>query len=159
MCRTDLDEWHCNAHSNNLVVLSEGLFAPDNVRSQSLLSYLDLDMAFTEDSYIDSPTRAVGVTKAAFDHLLWREHVNLMEVLAGSDSSSGVPMAAMSLTAQQSDVVKMIKTGLYDTLILGYLRGYTGDTRFAIASHDPELHHVAHCVMQLAILVMAEHVA
>ena len=40
MCRRDFDEWHCNAHANNMVLLPEA----DGTHLRSFLAYLDLDM-------------------------------------------------------------------------------------------------------------------
>jgi hypothetical protein len=50
MCRRKFDEWHCNAHANNMVLLSEA----DGMASQSFLACLDLDMAFDDASFIDT---------------------------------------------------------------------------------------------------------
>ena len=82
-----------------------------------------------------------------------------MEVLAGSDSTSGVPQVALSLVEAYSGELKLVKTLLYDTLILGYLNGYTGEARYPVHEVDPALHQAAYSVMKLAIIVMADFVA
>ena len=82
-----------------------------------------------------------------------------MKVLAGSDSTSGVPQVALSLVENYSEELKLVKTLLYDTLILGYLRGYTGEERYPVHEPDPVLHKAAYSVMKLAIMVMADYVA
>jgi hypothetical protein len=166
MCRVDLDEWHCNAHSNNLVVLPEG------EGRQSLLCFLDLDMAFSESGLVDVsgrvPAAAATVVDessgVAFDQLLWREHVNFMEVLSGSDSSSGVPKVAQSfVTSTHNDVLQLLSSALLDTMILSYMCGYTAggktDNFEHVAAFDAELHHAAHCLMRLCIAVMANYIA
>jgi hypothetical protein len=67
-----------------------------------LRRYLDLDMAFDDATFVSvygkgSPKGAVGTLPEQHDQLLKREHVNFMEVLAGADSTSGVPTVALSV--------------------------------------------------------------
>ena len=146
------------AHSNNVVVLAHG------ASTSSFLSFLDLDMAFDDKSFVDiwasepTPVRS----EEEYTRLLRREHLNFMEVLAGSDSSNGVPMvarAAVEVSCPDGSALKAVKTALYDTLILGYLRGYTDDVRFPVAPLDAALHDAAHDVMKLCIMVMADYIA
>ena len=116
-------------------------------------------MAFSRESFL-SEDGTVGVAGAAFDQILWREHVSLMEVLAGSDSSTGVPQIAKSAVAtSRGGVVSAIQTSLYDTLILGYLAAYRGGQVEAPMQFDADLHAAAHCVLRLAIILMADFVA
>ena len=85
-----------------------------------------------------------------------------MEVLAGNDATSGVPMVAReALAAGATPVLDNVKSALYDTLLLGYLRGYSGssDERHAVFPYDAELQRAAHCLMRLAIIVMADYCA
>ena len=83
-----------------------------------------------------------------------------MEVLAGNDASSGVPMVARdALAATASPVLDNVLSSLYDTLLLGYLRGYTGDERHPVSSFDPKLHAAAHCLVRLAVIIMADYCA
>ena len=57
---------HCNAHNNNVVVVAPGLGPED-----SYLAYLDLDMAFDDETYVDTwKTGTVGADPAEFDALL-----------------------------------------------------------------------------------------
>ena len=160
MCRRDLDEWHCNAHANNMVLLNEA----DGMACESPLAYLDLDMAFDEATFVDTNTtpaaagaaegggaaempggRGGGVSGgggggggeaggggrtasatvgAPKDKLLLRESVNFMEVLAGGDSSNGVPRVAKSEVDAQSPVLRAAKSALYDTLLLNFVKAY-----------------------------------
>ena len=64
MCAVDHGEWHCNAHSNNFVVLSEaeaaraasngtGGGARPGAPPPPLLACLDFDMAFSADTFVD----------------------------------------------------------------------------------------------------------
>ena len=48
---------------------------------------------------------------------------------------------------------------LYDTLILGYLRGYTAEEHYPVMPLDRGLHAAAYSVAKLAIMVMADFVA
>ncbi len=72
MCNRDWDEWHCNAHSNNLV------FVPTET---SFLSFLDLDMAFSREAFVNFESGKVGLNDDEWEVLKTRECRNLMEVL------------------------------------------------------------------------------
>ena len=57
------------------------------------------------------------------------------------------------------------RAALYDTLCLGYMRGYwVGDDRahdgdtWPVAQYDEALHEAAYCVLRLAVCVMGEFV-
>ena len=59
----DLGELQCNAHANNMVVLdprcsTEGSVTGDET---SFLGYLDLDMAFELDSFVDINVHEVSI--------------------------------------------------------------------------------------------------
>lgn len=159
MCRKEHDEWHCNAHSNNLVIIPEGSFAEGNPGFESFLSYLDLDMAFSESAFVNVEKGEIGIDCKEFDCLLWKEHVNLMETLSGGDSSSGVPAIGLRDIEAQSSLIRGVKTALSDTLILGYLRGYTGDVKYPVMAYDRTLHKAAHNVIRMAIIIMADYIA
>jgi hypothetical protein len=200
MCRRDFDEWHCNAHVNNLVVIPPEISQSSS--SHAILSFLDVDMAYGEDEMIQLPGLLppplpgggedgngtthqedplvegevpregqgegygqVGV--GVFDHILWREYVNMMEVLAGNDSSTGVPNAALRITESYSPVLKGIQSALYDTMVLAYQDGYRSQLRpsgggggeGAVMEYDEDLHQAAYCLIQLAIIVMVDYLA
>ena len=84
-------EWHCNAHSNNLVIVAPGAIDADSPEACRLLSCLDLDMAFDAVTYVDTSTGVVGQEAVAFARLLDFERFQMMSVLSGADASSGVP--------------------------------------------------------------------
>ena len=111
-CRKELDEWHCNAHSNNLVARSEG---------NSLLALLDLDMAFPHFGN---------------SALMQREHVNLMEVLAGADSSTGAPLAERKKLNSQAKWIQNARWVLRDTLVLAYKAAYEEGVSWAPTSPE-----------------------
>jgi len=54
-------QWHCNAHANNMVVLAEGS------HPSMLLGYLDLDMAFDSETFVDTwGTGKIGMKEEIF---------------------------------------------------------------------------------------------
>jgi hypothetical protein len=69
-------QWHCNAHSNNFVLLPQGpaLSAP-------MVGFLDLDMAFDKETYVSLSDEQAVIEGASHALLLEREFVNLLEVL------------------------------------------------------------------------------
>lgn len=154
------------------------MLRPPSAGGEALLAFLDLDMAFDAASFVDlaagGPTKpsvanvaaggaatmdggvpdAEPSTAAAHALLLEREYVNLMEVLAGSDASNGVPQVALSEIERQSAAVQAAGTALTDTLVLAYQAAYAGQA--PIAPIDAKLHRCAHALMRLAVIVMAE---
>lgn len=144
-------QWHCNAHSNNFVLLAEGS-VPD-----MFLSYLDLDMAFDDTTFVDMASGKVGTSAEDHDKLLYREMINLVEVLAGSDSTSGVPVVvSKEIEDTYSKAMLGVRHALQDTLVLGFKRGYGQEERFPVAPFHAELHEAAYCVCRLAAIVMAD---
>ena len=163
---THAAQWHCNAHSNNLVLNSEGLIPAGQPGADSLLSLLDLDMAFDERSYVDAKTKKVGQEPDEFSRLLIYEALNLLEVLQGdADTTSGVPTVARALTQEaigdnSPPKLNALGSALRDSLSLGFLRGYTGDAEsYPVVEFDPDMHQAAHIICRLAICIMAEFIA
>jgi hypothetical protein len=193
MCRRDLDEWHCNAHVNNLVLIpppppgptSHLATASSSPLSHSFLSFLDLDMAYGVEEMVEIDftleTRSVvgsehtvkresGGSSALFENILWREYVNMMEVLAGNDSSTGVPNAALSVTASYSPILRGVQSALSDTMVLAYQEAYRSHrvmgqlqappiAAAAVMEYDEDLHQAAYGLLELAIIIMAEYIA
>jgi len=159
LCVAD-SQWHCNAHANNVVVLA------DASKRTMFLGYLDLDMAFDDETYVSvygkgSKKGTVGIEKATHDTLMRREHVNFLEVLAGADASSGVPMVAKATVRKQPDEIRMAKHVLRDGLVLGYLHEYYGHDamRHPVAKYDADLHELSAILIKLSIIVMADYIA
>ena len=147
-------QWYCNAHANNLVVNPEG------TAGQSFLSYLDLDMAFSADTFLDTWGEGkVGLTDKEFNDLLFIEHVNFMEVIVGSDASNGLPQVAKEHVRSYGEKIKLLQTGLYDTLLQGYMNAYFDDPNYSVCEYDPALQKAAYCIIRLAIIVMGGYVA
>jgi hypothetical protein len=166
MTRKDLGEWHCNAHSNNLVVLSENKGSSNNSKERPLLGALDFDMAFDMESYVNMDAGKIGDSKQHFDAILHLEYLNLLEVLAGADSSNGIPDVALSFISENDNpAIKLIRTALYDNLINSFLTSYNSTylnedkPTVRPSPWSKELHAVSHSLIRLAIIVMAEFVA
>ena len=177
MCRKHLGEWHCNAHSDNMVLLPPTIGAGGveggvgvtvggaDDSSTSFLGFLDLDMAFDgETSITDNAT--VGATEADHALLLQREHINFMYSLSRPpvpESASGDTTRhseqAKAKAAVQGPVQAMVLTALLDTLLLGYLRGYTGEDRFPVAPFNARLHAMGYEICKLALVVTADCIA
>jgi hypothetical protein len=155
----DASQWHCNAHANNLVVLAEGS------SDEMFLGYLDLDMAFDDETFVSVYGKAgavgtVGIGQDDHATLLKREHVNFLEVLCGADSNTGVPPVLQSFIRQRPKAREVAGTMslLYDSLALGYLNAYSGPS-FPVAPFDPDLHRLSHIIIKFAIIVMADCIA
>jgi hypothetical protein len=158
ICISD-DQWHCNAHANNVVVLSE-----NDTIGDMFLGYLDLDMAFDDETYVSlygrgSPLGSVGVSAKTHEVLLRREHVNFLEVLAGADATSGVPMIAKEQVRKQSKAVKVVSSILHDALVLAYLNEYENKKEYPKAPFDPILHKISRLLIKLSIIIMADYLA
>ena len=125
-------QYHCNAHSDNLVLLSEDL------GRESLLGLLDLDMAYDRTTYTG---------KENFENILLFERVNLAECLAGANRPAH---------PSPSDTIETLKTGLYDTLILGFMAAYKGRP---YVEQDSILDRASHSLIRLAIVVMRDAIA
>ena len=79
--------------------------------------------------------------------------------MSGGDTTTGVPAVATAEVASQSEVLLGVQTALYDTLVLGYLRGYTEEERYPVAPYDAGTHAAAYDICRLAIVVMADFIA
>jgi hypothetical protein len=169
--------FHCNAHSNNLVVVAEGAVPAGSAGSCRLLSMLDTDMAFDAASFVDTGSCRLGQEPAAFARLLHFERISMCSVLSGADSTSGVPMAMKAaISTATSAALLSVRSALTDTLVLAYQRGCAeaeaGEAEGgkggaqggspqppAVPPFDAALHRAAHALMRLAIIVMADYAA
>jgi len=77
MTRRDLGAWHCNAHTNNFVLVAEEVGEEDGEgreesgngvpQQQQLLAALDLDMAFDAAGFVDLSRRLASVGEVTSD--------------------------------------------------------------------------------------------
>jgi len=156
-------QWHCNAHTNNLVVLSEeqaALVSPCvSPIERPLLACLDTDMAFSARTFVDMERRKVGAPAALFATLLARERINFAEVLAGGDSSTGVPSVAMSALEAQPAAVQAARHALHDTLVRHFLLVYDEGASACSAPMDELMRRAVYATLRMAIIVMADCLA
>jgi hypothetical protein len=148
-------QMHCNAHSNNMVLIPE---SEESNEQSSYLAFLDLDMAFDRTSFVDVQTGQLGCSAEAFEKLLGFEHVNFAEVLAGADASSGVPHDAEQRLQALPLGVRALQTVLTDTLIKAYLTAYE-NPRAVPHAFDQDLFAAGHAIMRLACIAQARFVA
>ena len=134
-CRIELDEWHCNAHANNLVVRAED--------QGDLLAMLDLDMSFRHEGDAS---------------IIKREQVNMMEVLAGADGSTGAPREKMQELNGQESRIKAARWALRDTLILAHRAAYDRGELWA-PDADGHLLQQSRLLIRLALMKTAELLA
>jgi len=153
-------QWHCNAHTNNFVMLPRGAAPASMEGKDHLLGYVDLDMAFDEASFVNltqlanAPPVPLAERAAAHRLLLEREHINFMDVLAGGDSTSGVPQVALGEIEKYPPAVLAAHNALHDTLILAYQKAYTQQP--PLVAFDSSLQRCARALIELAITIMGE---
>lgn len=123
-------------------------------------------MAFTADTFvngfpIETATRDVGMAADKFESLNFWEYLNLLEVLAGGDSSNGVPQVAKAgAKAASTPATILAKNALVDTLVLAFRAAYEGGSSFTEAEpFDASMHTAAHALLKLAVIVMADFAA
>ena len=177
-------QWHCNAHSNNFVLIPPEEATPPPPQRQlqraaagaaagasppPMLGYLDLDMAFDRETYVDltaaasgesggSEEEAAAADKRRHEQLLEREYVNLLEVLAGGDATSGVPSVALGELEKHPAAVRLAANALNDTLVAAYVQAYRGEPREEAPRQEAEaagLNECAHALARCAVIVMA----
>ena len=56
-------------------------------------------------------------------------------------------------------MLQVVKSLLYDSLILGYLNAYEHDAESPLAAFDPQLHELARLLIKMSILIMADFIA
>jgi hypothetical protein len=155
MCHAS--EWHCNAHANNMVVLFPG--------TKRYLGYLDLDMAFTKESYVDlkAPGGSANISDTRYAELLEFEKGNFRASLAGAGGSSGLRMPR-EIAGWEDDASKRavvaLRNALYDTMLLSFDAAYQGDdTSGVAAAFDPALHEAGYEMIKLALICQAQYLA
>ena len=167
MCVPGRGDWHCNAHSNNLVVVAEGAVPPGKPGAHRLLSMLDIDMAFDAPTYVELyglfgiEKGRVGMPAERFSRLLEFERWQMFSVLSGADATSGVPRdlnPMVSALIMWFPHLSPLKSCLKDTLLSGYLAGLAG-REGEVPQFNQQLHAAAHAYIRLAICVMGNYAA
>jgi hypothetical protein len=142
---TDKIGTHCNAHSNNMLVMSEAQ-AGESKRAQ-VLAPVDFDMAFTQGSHVFE-------SDEKFAYWLGLEQQMFKMALAGDpECSTGVASSAVNTQtvpehARQS--TEAMRWALRDTLMVGYARGMD-DQQCALEWGD-SLFHAMYALIRLALI-------
>eukprot|EP00945_MAST-04E_sp_MAST-4E-sp1_P002647 g2647.t1 len=179
-------EWHCNAHANNMVVLSPDVVRQDagtrnehGRRDKSFLGFLDLDMAFDEQAFVNPREGRVSnganasTRRQKFRHLLKFEHSNFRSSLASAGGSSGLRrpgvLDAEAKGWRERPKYRLVRTALFDQLILSFdfaydngvagLAGTKGLKKMLVAQYDEDLHSAAMEMVKLALILQSRYLA
>jgi hypothetical protein len=131
---------HCNAHSNNLVLL------PEKAHETQLLAPLDLDMAFTANSCIEED----DAVRQQWMHL---EQNGFAMALAGDEQLSTGVTGTIDLEPNVLDV----KWAMRDTLMRGYYAALAGEDDlhpFPAAQRS-----IAYSLLRLALIITMSSIA
>lgn len=154
------DQFHCNAHGNNVVLIDPRVSTGQTAESRPLVAALDFDMAFTAETYVDIRSGRVGLSAMQMRRLCSFESASFLDSIASGGRSSGTEAgdtaAFMSRLPRGYQLVQQL---LYDTFMLGYFRAYSGDERYHAAAPDEALHRAADALMRLAVMMCADVVA
>ena len=120
----------------------------------------------------------VGISEKAFDALLEYEHLNFKATLTGLSNSSGLRSPQILENEEKMwgkekyKILKLLRTALYDTMVLSYQDAYEEIKQQAEASkeidkrgktacvpYDAELHDAARDFIELAVIYQSQYVA
>ena len=149
--------YHCNAHSNNLVVLPQG--------NETLLSPLDLDLAFGKDKMIvinkECPT--FGQHDLSYwDNYLNAEFVDLSLNLCGAedynfDFDKNKNKNPDSFEIKVRNVIKYL---LCDCMLENYMKGFDSiPSPDVINEKELKEDNFLHNIIKLALIATAEDIA
>ena len=149
--------YHCNAHSNNLIVLPQG--------NDSLLSPLDLDLAFSKEKMIiinkDCPT--YGQQDLSYwDNYLNGEFVDLSLNLCGAEDynfefEKNKANNPDSLEIRFKDAIRFL---LCDCMLENYMKGFDKlESQHVISNQELKENNLFHDIVKLALVVTAEDIA
>eukprot|EP01119_Soliformovum_irregulare_P012632 TRINITY_DN3294_c0_g1_i1.p1 TRINITY_DN3294_c0_g1~~TRINITY_DN3294_c0_g1_i1.p1 ORF type:complete len:459 (-),score=127.04 TRINITY_DN3294_c0_g1_i1:70-1446(-) len=119
--------FHCNAHPNNLVVVSD-TFQLESVNfdslTPSLLAPLDFDMAFSRSNFqVESQLTRSGNSEGGFSELLEIEKRAMKMSLSGDHQLNS---GSQGTSQFQDEKFSALKWALRDTLICGFDHGMQG---------------------------------
>ena len=82
------------------------------------------------------------------------------DVCCPSPYPNQVAKGKVEATYEAAPLLKASLAALYDTLVIGYLRGYTEDAdKYQVAAYDAELHKAGYAICKMAVVVMADFIA
>ena len=149
--------YHCNAHSNNLVVLPQG--------NESLLSPLDLDLAFSKEKMIiinkDAPT--FGQHDESFwDNYINAEFIDLSLNLCGAedynfDFEKNKNKNPDSFEIKVKNTIRFL---LCDCMLENYMKGFDNiPSQDVITEKELKEDTFFHNIIKLALVATAEDIA
>ena len=149
--------YHCNAHSNNLVVLPQG--------NESLLSPLDLDLAFSKEKMIiinkDCPTYGQH-DLSYWDNYINAEFVDLSLNLCCAEDynfefEKNKNKNPDSFEAKVKNVIRFL---LCDCMLENYMKGYDKlESKDLISEKELKEDNFFHDIIRLALVATAEDIA
>ena len=149
--------YHCNAHSNNLVVLPQG--------NESLLSPLDLDLAFGKENMIiinkDCPTYGQH-DLSYWDNYLNGEFVDLSLNLCGAedynfDFDKNKNKNQDSFEIKVRNVIRFL---LCDCMLENYMKGFDNlNSNDVISVKELKEDNFLHNIVKLSLICTAEDIA
>ena len=156
-----------------MVSIAPGSAPAGSDREPSYLAYLDLDMAFTAADFVDVDPKSSRFGEVGQDAQEFRgvrlafENANFMEVIAGNDTTTGVPPLAQARTSALPTALALAREALYDAMMHGYLHAYGGGggdggdaaSGYRVAPYDARLHAAGMCVLRLALIKQADYIA
>ena len=149
-------DYHCNAHSNNLVILPQG--------NDSLLAPLDFDLAFTKEKmmiiYKEAPTFG-KVDESYWNNYINAEFVDLSLNLCGAeDYNFEFEKNRKNDDSFEVKIRNAIRFLLCDCMLENYMKGYDNiPSEDVINSEQLKNDSFLHNIVKLALLATAEDVA
>ena len=149
-------DYHCNAHSNNLVILPQG--------NDSLLAPLDFDLAFSKEKmvmiYKDAPTFG-QYDESYWDNYVNAEFVDLSLNLCGAeDYNFEFEKNRKNQDAFEVKIKNVIKYLLCDCMLENYMKGFDGiHSDDVIDSTKLKEDSFLHNIVKLGLVMTADDVA
>ena len=149
-------DYHCNAHSNNLVVLPQG--------NESLLAPLDFDLAFSKEKmiiiYKESPTFGTH-DESYWENYINAEFVDLSLNLCGAeDYNFDFEKNRKDQDSFEIRIKNAFKYLLCDSMLENYMKGFDNiPSEDVIDNNKLKEDSFFHNIVKLALLLTANDVA
>ena len=149
--------YHCNAHSNNLVVLPQG--------NNTIVCPLDLDLAFSKDKMIiinkDCPT--YGKQDLSYwDNYINAEFVDLSLNLCGSEDFNFEfeKNKNKNPDGMEVKIKNVIRFLLNDCMLENYMKGFDKlESKDVISEEELKKDNLLHDIIKLALVTTSEDIA
>ena len=149
-------DYHCNAHSNNLVILPQG--------NESLLAPLDFDLAFSKEKmvmiYKEAPTFGQH-DESYWDNYINAEFVDLSLNLCGAeDYNFEFEKNKKNPDSFEVRIKNVIKYLLCDCMLENYMKGFDGiPSEDVIDTSKLKEDSFFHNIIKLALIITADDIA